>query len=285
MAAPPPSEVFTSTIFKKRSTRCARCSPPQKKVPTASRAHLAEYCQINPHTLKSACDSKKLTFSLDLESKLAKGGKFEITAPAWNDQCISPADKRVGRSNYRGRDTAIEFRKFIFLTWGIGTTHRLSLQGMRPNTLDADLASFSISDLGQNVSAEEPINAFLQLDIAPAYTDCGRYQYGFCLVNVRLNLPQGNDKKVSNRSAQSECSYLGGAELRARGNEFEPFWELRARSGILHGEYATREAPLCQLVNHQAGDKFEAVLYIRHTGEHLNKIDGEPLSSAAKKGR
>jgi hypothetical protein len=125
------------------------------KLPTDSRTALANFAHIPPSDLDSACASGSA--SRDLVRALTNACMFDASEVAWNDLAVSPSDKQANYVDYHGRDTAEAFRRHLRTVWELPLTEAVRLRGSRPRTLDPNLASFALSDAGQETQLDQPI--------------------------------------------------------------------------------------------------------------------------------
>jgi hypothetical protein len=157
---------------------------------------------------------------------------------------------------------------------------RLRLRRERPQHLDSDLARFNIDDSGQYTSRESPFQLFLQLDLSPANEE--KYRYGFSRVSLRLFFRDNVEVLKINRFNDAEPIGIGNASLRSRGTDDEPEWVIEVKSGVLDGEYATREKPLVEIFNPKTNQMIEAQLVAKLHDGSLRRANGMELTNKAK---
>jgi hypothetical protein len=139
--------------------------------------------------------------------------------------------------------------------------------------LDSHIASISLSDAGQGAVGDQPIVALLQVDLSPSFDPSG-YSYGFKRVRIRLLLEADVGLEIRERLGRSAPVQLAAARLTARGTDTDPIWELTVDTGILNGEFSTKEQHLFRLINGHIGMEFDVELSAQLYDGSLARSDG-----------
>ena len=249
------------------------------KLSAPSPRAFATFAKIEYDTLKTAWRSGRL--SIDLQERVAKAANFDVSDPAWVDGDLDPM-LRSSSDNvaYPGRDSASAFRAMLRRQLdlpGVGTLIRV--RNLRPELVDSNLVSFSISDSGQGTLLGESNPLFLSLVIEPGYHPKG-FRYGFQRVRVRLVF--ASQTRTKQHLGRIDPVTLSSAILEVRGDEHNPEWFLHVPDAFLQGEYITTEA-LCSLVDSYIGDEFQAEIAVRPMDGTVVAVDGEPLIDAQKR--
>jgi len=237
------------------------------KIAKASRPLLANCARIPPKTLQSAVSSERV--SEEVQDKLATFCEVDLLHSSWLD----PEEPELARreAGYAGTDTADNFRRHVRMSLGLRVDPRRLLREVHARMLDSHIASIAVSDAGQAVVVDQPIEVFLQVDLSPIYDPSG---CGFRKVRIRFVPDTPGNLRIGDRLGLNEPVLLGKALLRARGTQSNPIWELAVDGGILDGECSTKDGCLCHLFEGQIGTEFNVELSAQLYDGTLLRSDG-----------
>jgi hypothetical protein len=248
-----------------------------EKINPRSRTNLAHFARIDPALLERICTTG--TIPPSVATVLGECCRFDIDDCAWNDRLVAPEQK--GPPNYQGRDTALAFRRYLRSLCKLELQPALLLKSLSIETLDPNLASFALSDLGQETQFDQSLCVFLQLDMTPGWAPSG-YAYAFRKVRIRLIVDDDGGVDIRKRLGYPTAINIANAILQARGTVYEPFWELFIDDGVLEGEYSTRDQHLFEILRASQGLGFAAELSFQLFDGSLLRADNKPLVSRAK---
>lgn len=231
-----------------------------KRIDRASRRSLAASAGIPYETLKSAWQNGGMT--PDLQAKLGEFCGFDPENPRWCDREVAPPFRNVPDKEYAGRDTVANFRSMLRRDLALGSESNSRIRAEKPILADSNLAVFAVDDAGQAVAAGEATALFLQLMLEPGYHESG-IVFGFRKVRIRFQFEAESDATIQRLLGQEHVVEINGAEIRAAGSKFDPYWHLSVPTGYLSGEYTTTSDALCQLVGARLGQPFFAELAVR----------------------
>lgn len=244
-------------------------------IPARSRSAFAKHVGINPKSLDSAITAGAI--SKEMQEAIESVVGIPLKVDCWIDRETVPThDSR--RHEATRKDTATIFRRYVLSEMGLVSTIRVGLSGKYLETFDPDFASISLSDFGQKVEDGSPVNGYLELSLSPHFLQEG-ISFGFSRVRVRIRFQKERTVTVLYRLGQDGEEGITSAKLRPRGTSQEPYWELESFSGLLSGEFVTKDAPLIKL---QPGDHTELVEIELsanpHDGSLVIKSSGNEIS-------
>lgn len=243
-------------------------------------SEFCQYCGINYETLKSA--KKAGAVSMSLEGKLSNAMEFDIDDHTWCDDNIADSRRAEAAGHtYEGSDTVDQFRRMIRTKHGLQSDYFVMLKTEPPELCDRDLLSVEFTDLKQSTHCQEAINLFFSLVSDVRYHESGLF-YGFSRVRIQFSNKFPRQSLITNRLGSETIVELNGATISVQGGDHNPRWWINAESGVLEGEYATRDAPLCTLSDWQFDDIFEAEVSVRPIDGSLKSSDGNELPTREK---
>lgn len=245
----------------------------------ASRPKLAERAGISYEVLKAAWRTGRL--SADVQAQLAEAAGFDPSHVSWIDPSVSPADRSNSPVQYAGQDTPENFRYMLRHKHGL-VVETVRVLDEQPVLADSNLLTFSIEDSLQGTRLDQPAALFLVLVVEPGYHESG-LAYGFKRVRLRLSPGSGPAIRVLNRLGEERPEKIGSATLTARGSSRNPEWFLEVMTGVLQGEFRTKEHPLCKLAGFDIGETFTAEVAVRLMDGSLAAAEGTELLPTNKK--
>ena len=251
-----------------------------KKIEAANRVNLAAWAKVAPKDVEAACASNHA--DPELEQALSRACGFDTRDPAWRDPTIPVENRHAPLTNYRRRDTPANFRRHLHTVLNLGLGPSLVMKSSRVDMLDAKVASFALSDLGQETQADQPLSVFLEVDVSPVW---GPAEYAYAIKKVYLRLVMDADSgiEIHKRLGLDGVATLSNkASLEARGTALGYYWELYVEEGVLNGEYSTREQQLFELLRAQQGMTFQAELSFQLYDGSLVRPDSKPLQKRSR---
>jgi hypothetical protein len=122
--------------------------------------------------------------------------------------------------------------------------------------------TFKVGDSGKGIARDKPASLFFAIAVEPGYHPTG-FTYGFQCVRLRLTFNEESGVRVQDRLASGKPVAIGTAVMYAHGDEYHPAWLLKTEAAMLQGEFATEDAPLCNLIGFNFDEQFEAEVSAR----------------------
>lgn len=218
----------------------------------------------------------------DLQELVSQYAEFDIGNPNWIDGEIPPAERIAGTiTNYRGRDTVDNFRHMLRSQHDLPAGLYIRLDGNQPRLTDANLLRIEAYDNGQKTVVGESLQLFFILVIEPGFIE-ENLVFGFNRIRLKLKFQNESRLRVQDAGQFGQQLTIREAKLSSRGGQYTVEWFLSVDKGILEGEYATRDHPLCQLSQGRIGDTFSVEAAVRPMDGSLRSVNGADLPVPAK---
>jgi hypothetical protein len=282
------------TIFELRMKldALAQAMAELRKIGEATLPRLAAFAGVPPPTLKSIVSSGRMS-ERRAQSLLTKCG-VPHSDPSWIDRRYTDDDRRRGGSNYKGFDTAANFRKHVRRSLGLEVETRRTLKPLQPKSLDSHIAALALSGSGQGAADDQALLVFLEIDMSPSYES--EFAFGFKKVRIRIQLKEDTSLAIGARLGEGRVVHLSPAEahlsppeshprpaeLVARGTAYEPIWELSVAQEVLRTRYVTTDDPFFQLLSGEIGEEFDVELSAQLRDGSLSHADGTPIEQGAR---
>ena len=243
----------------------------------------AHSASIDYNALKAMWSADKLRLSSKMEAKLAKTAGFDVSDPAWVDHSVSATVRAQGDGpRYPGSDTAAAFRARLREIHNLpGADVRVRVEDGRPQLLDQNLASFSVTDSGQASLLGEPAPMFFSLVMEPGFLPNG-LAYGFRRVRLRLAFAGESNTQVISAHDPLAAIEIKDAIVEFRGDKHHPEWFIHVERSVLKGQYVTTSDPFCSLNNLKLGEEFGADISVQSLDGSLIALDGTNLPPTNK---
>jgi hypothetical protein len=229
-----------------------------RTIPSADIKTLSTYLGINYRTLNTLIDEGRI--SPENEQTVAERCRFAQDDERWVDPSVPErARENYAVDGYAGRDTAGNFQQMLIGVWMPEHPSFHAATGY-PEAANRYLAKHFVSDCGQSTPHDVDMPLFLEADFGTV-CDVSGVRYGFRRVRLDVEVICQNGAKAVRRLGMHQPASISDAVIASRGTSLQPSWiieQSQTDSAILDGEYATKDMPLFELRNFEAGTRVES---------------------------